>query len=161
MTPHIINSGGFRKDQDYLVWFSEIKQRYQSAQIKAAVKVNIEKLRFNWSLGRDLVKRKVEERWGAGVVNQLSLDLQDAFPNDKGFGSRNLWRMKQWYLYFSNEAFLTKLTQLGAVLQGAKYQELLNLSQTGSVLENDDFSIGSRSRALAASNRNNDFVQYG
>ena len=37
--------------------------------IAAAVKVNTEKLRFNWSIGRDLVIRKVEENWGSGVVN--------------------------------------------------------------------------------------------
>ena len=40
----------------------------RSAQVKAAVKVNAEKLLFNWQLGRDLLKKKAEEHWGAGVV---------------------------------------------------------------------------------------------
>ena len=61
----------------------KVKARYRSAQIKAAIKVNAEQLRFNWELGRDLVRKKAEERWGAGVVEQLSLDLQAAFPEKK------------------------------------------------------------------------------
>ena len=62
-------------DEEYLNWVHDIKQRFQSAQIKAAVKVNSEQLLFNWQLGRDLVERKAEETWGKGIVEQLSLDL--------------------------------------------------------------------------------------
>ena len=53
--------------------------------MKAAVKVNAEKLLFNWQLGRDLVQKKAEERWGAGVVEQVSLDLNREFPNSTNF----------------------------------------------------------------------------
>ncbi len=93
--PHIVRVKDFKIDADYVAWLSEIKQRYHSAQIKAAVKVNTEKLAFNWSVGRDLVMRKAEEKWGSGVVEQLSFDLRDAFPNEKGFGTTNLWAMKK------------------------------------------------------------------
>ena len=44
-----------------LIWIHDVKQRYISTQIKAAVKVNTERLYFNWQLGRDLVERKAEE----------------------------------------------------------------------------------------------------
>ncbi|MDE6027579.1 MAG: DUF1016 domain-containing protein, partial [Muribaculaceae bacterium] len=100
--PQIVRVKDFRIDSDYAAWFLEIKRRYLSAQIKAAIKVNTEKLRFNWSLGRDLVERKAEEKWGSGVVEQLSFDLQEAFPKEKGFSSRNVWRMKQWFSFFSS-----------------------------------------------------------
>ena len=49
----------------------------------AAVKVNAEQLLFNWQPGRDLVIRKAEEKWGSGIVEQVSLDLQEAFPESK------------------------------------------------------------------------------
>lgn len=62
-------------DSDYVQWISDIKQRFRSSQIKAAVKVNSEQLLFNWQLGRDLVERKAEEKWGSGIVEQVSLDL--------------------------------------------------------------------------------------
>ena len=82
---------------------AEVKKRYKNSQIKAAVKVNSEQLLFNWQLGRDLVIRRAEEKWGKGVVEQVSLDLQDAFPGVKGFGVTNLWYMKRWYLYYSRD----------------------------------------------------------
>ncbi len=74
------------------------------AQVKAAVKVNGEKLLFNWQMGRDLVQKKAEERWGAGVVEQVSLDLRREFPDEDGFSARNLRYMKQWYQYYTPEA---------------------------------------------------------
>ena len=103
-TPTVIKIHDVNIDKDYIHWIEELKSRYRSAQIKAAVKVNAEKLHFNWELGRDLVIRKAEERWGSGVVEQLSLDLQAAFPESKGFSASNLWRMKQWYQFYCNEA---------------------------------------------------------
>lgn len=100
--PRIVSVKDFRIDADYAAWLSEIKRRYISAQIKASIKINTEKLRFNWSVGRDLVMRKAEERWGSGVVEQLSLDLKEAFPQEKGFSSRNMWRMKNCHASWQN-----------------------------------------------------------
>lgn len=129
--PHIVRVKDFRIDADYAAWLSEIKRRYHSAQIKAAVKVNAEKLAFNWSLGRDLVIRKAEETWGSGVVEQLSFDLKEAFPFDKGFGTTNLWAMKKWYLFFSSQDASEKLHQLGGELQQANIQRIIKLHQLG------------------------------
>ena len=129
--PHIVRVKDFRIDADYAAWLSEIKRRYHSAQIKAAVKVNAEKLAFNWSLGRDLVIRKAEETWGSGVVEQLSFDLKEAFPFDKGFGTTNLWAMKKWYLFFSSQDASEKLHQLGGELQQTNIQRIIKLHQLG------------------------------
>ena len=104
-------------DEEYYVWLAEIKSRYRSAQLKAAVKVNSEKLAFNWQLGAEIVFKKAEERWGAGVVEQLSKDLQNEFPNTEGFTSRNLWLMKQWYLFYSDESYEQKLKQAASVFE--------------------------------------------
>lgn len=135
--PHIVRVKDFKIDTDYVAWLSEIKQRYHSAQIKAAVKVNTEKLAFNWSVGRDLVIRKVEEKWGSGVVEQLSFDLRDAFPNEKGFGTTNLWAMKKWYLFFSSPDAIEKLHQLGGELQKSNIERFIKLRQVGGEIEPD------------------------
>ena len=112
--PYIVNSHDIHIDVEYVDWIADIKSRYRSAQVKAAVKVNAEKLLFNWQLGRDLVLKKAEERWGAGVVEQVSLDLKREFPNSKNFSVRNLWYMKQWYLFYAKN--LEKLKQLVSVM---------------------------------------------
>ncbi len=128
-TPYIVRGKDFRIDSDYSSWLSEIILRYRSAQVKATFRVNEEKLRFNWSIGRDLVMCKAEERWGSGVVEQLSLDLQNTFPSENGFSSRNLWRMKQWYLFFSTPEALEKLPQLVAEVQHANTNHNIKLPQ--------------------------------
>ena len=119
-TPRIVKSHDIRIDGDYAEWIAELKHRYRSAQVKASVRVNAEKLLFNWELGRDLVQKKAEERWGAGVVEQVSLDLQREFPNADGFSTRNIWYMKQWYLFYFQED--TKLQRPVAEIVNAKLQ---------------------------------------
>lgn len=100
----LVTSQEVSLDKEYIEWLNELKIRFRSAQIKAAVKVNSEQLLFNWLLGRDLVIRKAEEKWGSGIVNRVSLDLQAEFPKAKGFSARNLWFMKQWYSFYSVNA---------------------------------------------------------
>lgn len=73
-SPIIVKSHDVHLDSDYVQWIHDIKERFRNTQIKAAIKVNSEQLLFNWQLGRDLVMRKVEEKWGSGIVEQLSLD---------------------------------------------------------------------------------------
>ena len=99
--PMIVKSHDILVDSSYSDWLLDIKSRYRGTQIKAAVKVNTEQLLFNWLLGKDLVLRKAEERWGSGIVEQLSLDLRNEFPKAKGFSVTNLWYMKRWYLFYA------------------------------------------------------------
>lgn len=102
-TPIVVSSHDVHLDSDYVQWIYEIKERFRKAQIKAAIKVNSEQLLFNWQLGRDLTMRKVEEKWGSGIVEQLSLDLKNEFPDIKGFSTTNLWYMKKWYMFYAGD----------------------------------------------------------
>jgi len=122
--PRIVKTHDLKLDAEYAEWIAEVKHRYRSAQVKAAVKVNGEKLMFNWQLGRDLVQKKAEERWGAGVVEQVSLDMQREFPDSKNFSVRNLWYMKQWYLFYTEN--MEKLKQIvSEMLPPAEYEDKL------------------------------------
>lgn len=120
-TARIVKSHDIHIDMDCAEWIADLKHRYRSAQVKASVRVNAEKLLFNWELGRDLVQKKAEERWGAGVVEQVSLDLQREFPNAEGFSALNLWYMKRWYLFY-NQAD-TKLYQVGKEISNTKLHQ--------------------------------------
>lgn len=115
--PRIVSSHDIHIDTEYADWIAEVKHRYRSAQVKAAVRVNAEKLLFNWQLGRDLVQKKAEERWGAGVVEQISLDLKKEFPEDEGFSTSNLWYMKKWYLFYTKEMDVEILQRLVGEMQ--------------------------------------------
>ena len=128
--PHIVKSHDIHIDADYAEWIADIKSRYRSAQVKAAVKVNAEKLLFNWQLGRDLVQKKAEERWGAGVVEQVSLDLKREFPDADGFSTSNLWYMKKWYLFYADGDAEEKLQRTVGELQSSVNQAVIKLQQS-------------------------------
>ena len=134
--PRIVKSHDVKLDGEYAEWIAEVKHRYRSAQVKAAVKVNAEKLLWNWQMGRDLVQKKAEERWGAGVVEQVSLDLQKEFPGEKGFSARNLWSMKQWYLFYTNSNSEI-LHQVGSEMQMLENQHSIKLHQLGAELDDE------------------------
>ena len=132
----IVKSHDINIDADYANWITEVKHRYRSSQVKAAVRVNAEKLLFNWQLGRDLVQKKAEERWGSGVVEQVSLDLKREFPDAEGFSVRNLWYMKQWYSFYT-QGDTQILQRLGAELQNLKNQHETKLHQLGAEITDE------------------------
>ena len=66
-------------DKDYILWVEDLSVRYRQSQIRAAVRVNRELLKYYWELGRDIEEMRVEERWGEKVIKNLSVDLQ-VFP---------------------------------------------------------------------------------
>ena len=88
-------------DKDYSQWVKELVARYRQSQIKAAIQVNSEQLRFNWLLGRDIVEMKAEERWGEGVIEQLSKDLKKEMPQVEGLSVTNLRYCRRFYLLYS------------------------------------------------------------
>ena len=126
--PHIVHSHDVQLDADYTRWLVDLKSRYRNAQIKAAVCVNAEKFLFNWQLGRDLVLKKAESRWGEGIVEQLSLDLKAEFLTEKGFSTTNLWYMKQWYLFYTTPEAQQQLSELSRqlVLTNAAFAQKLH-----------------------------------
>lgn len=93
-------------DVEYEKWIADLKTRYQSSQIKAAVKVNSELIKFYWSLGKDIVVQKAGSKWGSGFYKKLSSDLTSSIPNVKGFSETNLKHMKHFFELFKNETMI-------------------------------------------------------
>ena len=98
--PTFVSRDMMTADEGYVQWMADIKQRFRQSQVKAAVRVNTAMLEFYWSVGRDLVVLRAEERWGAGVVKQFALDMRQSFPDETGFSDTNVKYMKRWYLFY-------------------------------------------------------------
>ena len=99
--PQFTHRDGMLADKEYVAWIADVKKRFQNSQIKASIRVNTTMLEFYWSVGRDLVCMRAEQRWGTGVVKQFALDMRQAFPNETGFSFTNVKYMKQWYSFYS------------------------------------------------------------
>jgi len=89
-------------NKEYAEWLKSLSQRFRQSQIKAAVKVNSELLKFYWSLGQDIVERNFENTYGSEFFKNLSLDLKEEFPETKGFSPTNLGYIKRFYILYSN-----------------------------------------------------------
>ena len=79
---------------DYSLWFAELKTRIYRAQQRASLAVNRELVLLYWQIGQDILLRQKNEGWGAKVIERLSQDLRNAFPDMKGFSARNLKYMR-------------------------------------------------------------------
>ena len=77
-------------DKEYKNWISELKLKVRSAQIKAAITVNKELILFYWDLGNMLSDKIKTSSWGDKVLESVSKDLRDEFPEMKGFSVTNL-----------------------------------------------------------------------
>ena len=86
---------------DYKDWLQNLKEKIQQSQIKAAIQVNSELLRLYWQIGKDIVEKQAQAKWGDGFLQTLSADLCKEFPTMKGFSYRNLKSIRQWYLFYS------------------------------------------------------------
>jgi len=100
-TPVFVYRNSMIADMSFVEWLSELKQRFQKSQVKAAIRVNTAMLEFYWSLGRDMNSLRAESKWGSGFYNQLSLDLKEMFPEQTGFSVTNLKYMKRWYSFYN------------------------------------------------------------
>ncbi len=61
--------------------------------------VNADTLKLYWNIGNSILLKQKEKGWGKKVIEQLSKDLTNRFPNDRGYSVRNLGYMK----YFAQE----------------------------------------------------------
>jgi len=88
-------------DKEYKQWIYELSERFRISQLQASVKVNVEMLRFYWSLGRDIVELKVESKWGDSIIKSISQDLKNQLPEAKSFSETNIDYMKRFYILYS------------------------------------------------------------
>lgn len=102
--PSFVYRDGMLADKEYVAWLAELKHRFQSSQAKATVRVNTVMLEYYWDLGRDIVQKHADSKWGSGFFNQLSLDMRNMFPDETGFSSANLRYMKRWYAFYYERA---------------------------------------------------------
>ena len=108
-------------DKDYTRWVEDLSVRYRQSQIKAAVRVNQELLKYYWELGRDIEEMHVEERWGQSVIKNLSVDLQLKNPNSTGLSRTNIYYAKKFYLLYSQ--YLKVVPQVVGQLENGKAQQ--------------------------------------
>lgn len=75
----------------------EIKSAIVRAQSRVAANANAEMLSLYFGIGRYVSYKTQTEKWGTGVIDTISAQLQKEMPGLRGFGSRNIRNMRKFY----------------------------------------------------------------
>jgi predicted nuclease of restriction endonuclease-like (RecB) superfamily len=95
---------------DYRDFVRTLKQKVQSAQIKAARAVNSQLIALYWEIGKLIAEKQEAAGWGDAVIEQIARDLTRELGGAKGFSRRSLYRIKRWYLFYADqEEFVPQL----------------------------------------------------
>ena len=89
-------------DNDYRNFLLDLKEKVRRTQLKASMAANSVLIDFYWELGKEIVRLETGNHWGAKLIEQLSIDLKLEFSQIKGFSRRNLYAIRQWYLFYSS-----------------------------------------------------------
>jgi len=96
---------------NYNNFVQEIKQRIRAAQYEALKTVNKEMVALYLDIGKMIVENQKKHGWGKAIVETLSKDLQAEFPGVAGYSADNLWRMRKFYLNYTDKPKLAPLVQ--------------------------------------------------
>ncbi|MEU8891304.1 PDDEXK nuclease domain-containing protein [Streptomyces sp. NPDC048442] len=74
----------------------DLKSIVRGAHVRAQLKVNTEMIRMYWEIGRTILEKQGEERWGTKVIDRIATELRTEFPGQRGFSRSNIKYMQQF-----------------------------------------------------------------
>ena len=98
--------GGALMPEWYGGLLEDVAARVSAGNRQALRAVNTQMLATYWDIGRDILQRQNNEGWGAGVIDRLSADLKNRFPDVRGFSPRNLRYMRTLAEVWERDAIL-------------------------------------------------------
>lgn len=119
-------------NNEYKKLLSKIKEDIIIARKRAYQTVDKQLVELYINTGKRIYEKIEISKWGMGIVEKLSSDLQGEFPDMKGFSRENLWRMKKLYETYKD---YTKLSPLVTELSWSV--NLVILFQTDSIEEKE------------------------
>jgi predicted nuclease of restriction endonuclease-like (RecB) superfamily len=93
----------------YETVFFEIKERIRSERLRVVMAANSSMVLLYWDIGRIILERQVKEGWGAKVIDRLSADLREAFPEMQGLSPRNLKYMRAFAAAWSDRQIVQEM----------------------------------------------------
>lgn len=110
----------------YLTILAEIKSRVQQSRLRTVLAANSAMVLAYWEIGQVILTRQQSEGWGAKVIDRLSADLREAFPDMQGLSPRNLKYMRSFAAAWPDVAIVQ-----GALAQIGWYQNIALLNKLG------------------------------
>ncbi|MBU1122361.1 MAG: DUF1016 family protein [Candidatus Omnitrophica bacterium] len=93
----------------YSQFFLNIKKQIRSSRMQAVLAVNKEITLLYWDIGKGIYIKEKKEGWGSKVIDKLSEDLKQEFPQMKGFSVRNLKYMRAFAVTYKDYEFVQQV----------------------------------------------------
>lgn len=94
---------------DYAAALAAIKARIAEERVRVVLSANAAMVLLYWDVGRMILDRQDRAGWGAKVVDRLSADLREAFPEMRGFSPRNLKYMRAFAAAWPEPAIVQRV----------------------------------------------------
>ncbi len=98
-------------DKSYKEFMVELKQKIYKSKTKAILSANSLMIELYFDIGKRIVSNQETLGWGKSVVEEMSKDLKNEFGEKSGYSSSNLWRMRNFYLSYSDDEYLAQLVR--------------------------------------------------
>ena len=83
-------------DAGYIDFINDLKSRIKQERIQAVLSANSALVMMYHHIGSAILAKQKEQGWGAKVIDRMSYDLKEAFPDMTGFSPRNLKYMRKF-----------------------------------------------------------------
>ena len=109
--------------------FDKITNIIETARNNALQAVNTELIKMYWNVGEYLYELTSNSAYGDKIIDEIAEYIAQSNPTIKGFNRRGLYRMRQFYEAYKDDAIVSPLvTQLSwtnhlIILSGAKSDE--------------------------------------
>lgn len=80
----------------YLSFIDNIKNEIKKQRLSVVLSANASMICLYWNIGKAILNKQAEEGWGSKVIDRISKDINDAFPDMSGFSPRNIKYMRKF-----------------------------------------------------------------
>lgn len=83
-------------DKGYTDFIENMKKEIQRQRASVIFSANVSMICLYWNIGKAVLDKQSEEGWGAKVIDRISKDLKESFPDMNGFSPRNIKYMRKF-----------------------------------------------------------------
>ena len=88
--------------KDYVSILSKIRDQIEESKTEALAAANLVLNKRNWLIGQLIFENQKQHDWGSSFLDNLAKDLQNMYPDNKGFSEANVYRMAAFYEGYQN-----------------------------------------------------------
>jgi predicted nuclease of restriction endonuclease-like (RecB) superfamily len=92
----------------YGAFITTLKKRVAEERIRITLSANSAMIMLYWEIGNKILEQQSSEGWGTKVIDRISYDLKQAFPEMSGFSPRNLKYMRKFAEAWRDKAIVQR-----------------------------------------------------